>query len=258
MIYNFHTHTARCRHASGEDEDYVKSAIEAGIKHLGFSDHIPFIFPDGFDDGYRIPLSEAEDYFKNLRALREKYRDQIEISIGFEMEYYPMYFDKMLDYSRNIGAEYLILGQHFILNEHPSGRGSVGPTSSEEHLTAYVSEVVEGLKTGVFSYLAHPDLVCFTGDEKIYRKEIKRICLASLDLDIPLEINLLGIRNGRHYPTERFWQIAGEVGSPVTLGIDAHSCNDLLDSSAITVATELINKYKLNYIGMAKIIDIHK
>ena len=37
---NYHTHTTRCYHASGKDEEYVKAAIKAGIKELGFSDHI--------------------------------------------------------------------------------------------------------------------------------------------------------------------------------------------------------------------------
>ena len=36
---NFHTHTTRCLHASGSDEEYVLKAIELGYKTLGFSDH---------------------------------------------------------------------------------------------------------------------------------------------------------------------------------------------------------------------------
>ena len=34
---NWHTHTKRCGHAIGEDEDYVKVAIEGGLKTLGLS-----------------------------------------------------------------------------------------------------------------------------------------------------------------------------------------------------------------------------
>ena len=111
MIYNFHTHTVRCRHASGSDEDYVKCAIEAGIKHLGFSDHAPFIFPDGYENKYRVQMCDAKGYVDDLRVLREKYKADLEISIGFEMEYYPEHFNKMLEMARNVGAEYLILGR---------------------------------------------------------------------------------------------------------------------------------------------------
>ena len=40
MKYCYHTHTKRCGHAVGEDEEYVIEAIKAGIKDLGFSDHV--------------------------------------------------------------------------------------------------------------------------------------------------------------------------------------------------------------------------
>ena len=43
--YNYHTHTKRCGHAIGNDEDYVINAIKAGYKILGFSDHAPYIIP---------------------------------------------------------------------------------------------------------------------------------------------------------------------------------------------------------------------
>lgn len=36
MLHNYHTHTARCNHAQGEDRQYVEEAIKAGMKRLGF------------------------------------------------------------------------------------------------------------------------------------------------------------------------------------------------------------------------------
>lgn len=256
MKYNYHTHTARCRHASGSDEEYVIRAIEAEIKHLGFSDHAPFVFFDGYDDGYRIPIGEAMNYVESLRILRKKYANIVEIKIGFEMEYYPDYFEEMLDIARKVGAEYLILGQHFILSEHPNGIGAAGPTDNAVHLKIYVDEVIEAMRSGVFSYVAHPDLMCFTGDKDIYRNEITRLCLASKELDIPLEINLLGIRNKKHYPADEFWKIVGEIGSPVTIGYDAHASENFADKEQHIKANELIKKYSLNYIGMPKLRKI--
>ena len=41
MKTNYHTHTTRCMHAVGDDEDYVRSAIKGGFQELGFSDHGP-------------------------------------------------------------------------------------------------------------------------------------------------------------------------------------------------------------------------
>lgn len=258
MIYNFHTHTARCHHATGSDEEYIECAIEAGIKYLGFSDHAPFIFPDGFENFYRVQMCDARTYVEDLRKLRKKYKDKIQISIGFEMEYYPAHFDKMLENVRKIGAEYLILGQHFILNEHPEGVGSIGPTDDGEHLRIYVDEVIEAMGTGVFSYVAHPDLVCFTGDESIYEREITRLCQAAKEANVPLEINLAGVRYDKHYPADRFWKIAGKVGAPVTVGYDVHKAEDLLQREQLRTAAELINRHKLNYIGMPRLRSIDK
>ena len=42
MKTNYHTHTTRCMHATGSDEEYVLSAIKGGYQILGFSDHTPW------------------------------------------------------------------------------------------------------------------------------------------------------------------------------------------------------------------------
>ena len=39
---NYHTHTYRCFHAYGTEEDYVQEAIRQNMQELGFSDHGPF------------------------------------------------------------------------------------------------------------------------------------------------------------------------------------------------------------------------
>ena len=58
---------------------------------MGFSDHSPFIREDGIDTLYRVPVSKGAEYVQSIRALREKYKDQIDIIIGFEMEYLASY-----------------------------------------------------------------------------------------------------------------------------------------------------------------------
>ena len=45
MIANYHTHTTRCNHATGTEEEYVQSALERGLEILGFSYHTPYTFP---------------------------------------------------------------------------------------------------------------------------------------------------------------------------------------------------------------------
>ena len=36
MLKNYHTHTARCGHAWGTDDEFIQAAIDAGYTTLGF------------------------------------------------------------------------------------------------------------------------------------------------------------------------------------------------------------------------------
>ena len=70
MDYNYHTHTERCGHATGDDEQYVRAAIEAGIKFLGFSDHVPFknvVHPSD-----RMNYDQLDDYIESIETLKKK------------------------------------------------------------------------------------------------------------------------------------------------------------------------------------------
>lgn len=249
MTYNYHAHTWRCSHASGTEEAYIQRAIACGITHMGFSDHIPHRFPDGYESYFRIPEAQVQDYFATLSALREKYRGQIDLKIGFEMEYYPLYFRDMLRRAQEWGCEYLILGQHFVGNEHPSGAYTGAANGSEADLREYVACVLAALETGVFTYVAHPDIFRFRGDAKVYRREMRKICVAAREHQIPLEINFLGIREGRHYPHMTFWQLVGEEGAPVTFGFDSHDAEAAYDGGSLCKAEEMVREYGLRYVG---------
>ncbi len=259
LDYNYHTHTYRCGHATGTEEEYIKRAISCGVKFMGFADHVPLKFSNGYESGFRVPMAKASEYVSTISALREKYKDKIDIKIGFEMEYYPDLFEKMLKDVISFGAEYLILGVHFADAEYPDAvPHSAEPSDSEEKLKTYVNRAVEGMKTGVFTYLAHPDMLNFTGDSSVYREEMRKICVASRESGIPLEINCLGIRDNRHYPNMTFWEIAGEEQCPVTFGFDAHDVLNAYDAESVPKAKEMVKKYNLNYIGRPKVILLNK
>ncbi len=257
MIANYHTHTYMCGHAQIRPRAYVERAIKGGIKIMGFSDHIPFMFPDGFESGHRVKMKNVPKYFEKLGRLRDEYADKIEIHIGFEAEYYPLYFEKMLSNAVQWGAEYLILGQHFVGNEHPGGKycGSRGG-GSEEQLIEYADCVIAGMKTGKFTYVAHPDVFNFLGGDEVYEREMRRICVCSKETGVPLEINFLGIRDNRHYPRELFWKIAGEEGCTVVFGLDAHRAVDCWDNKSEQIALETVKKYGLKLAETVELVPL--
>jgi hypothetical protein len=58
----------------------------------------------------------------------------------------------------------------------------------------------------------------------------------------------LGIRQGRSYPNPLFWELAGEEGSPVLFGFDAHDARAAGDIATLPHAMRLVEKYSLNLI----------
>ena len=141
----------------------------------------------------------------------------------------------------------MILGQHYVgdeIGEPYCGR----KTEDESILTRYVDQSIEALQTGLFTYFAHPDLMNFIGDAAAYEREMGRLCRAARQTDTPLEINLLGLSEGRHYPNPAFWKIAAREGNEVILGYDAHRPEQLLNRAVEQSARRMAEKLGLKLI----------
>lgn len=255
MKFNLHTHTTRCGHADGEDREYVEAAVAAGFHTLGFADHVPIPFPDGYRSGCRMDVSETKGYVASLVSLREEFAGKIELLVGYEAEFMPFLFVHMMqNLVRQERFDYLILGQHFWYNEF-DGHGATRACDSEEHLSAYTDTLIKGMETGCYTYVAHPDIFRFSGELPAYERQVRRLCEASKRLNIPLELNFTGLEEGRHYPREDFWRIAGEVGCPVTWGADSHSPSLVYRPTAIRMANEYIEKFALRFVAEPTIRD---
>ncbi len=244
MIANYHTHTWRCNHATGREEEYVRAALERDLKILGFSDHTPYLFPEGYVSGFRMRPEQLGDYCNMIRLLQKKYADQIEIHLGVEAENYPDLFGQLLPVLQDAGIEYMLLGQHFVGNEmgeHYSGRA----TAEESILKRYCAQAMDAMQTGLFTYFAHPDLIHYIGDAEVYRRHMRRLCAEAKSCGVPLEVNVLGKWSGRHYPRQMFWELAAEEGCSVILGCDAHAPDQLLRMDAEKELLEMIRSYGL-------------
>ena len=135
MIANYHTHTPRCNHAIGSEQEYINAARLAGLKTLGFSDHTPYFFPGDYYSTFRMRPEELPGYVSTLQSLKAQYEGTLELHIGVEAEYYPKYFDRLHAYLQEQQVEYMILGQHFVGNE-PEGTYSGRETEDKGLLEA--------------------------------------------------------------------------------------------------------------------------
>ncbi len=256
--YCYHTHTFRCGHADGTDEEYVQCALKAGMKTLGFSDHI-------FLPGIHEPFSRGDygllnDYVSSIRSLQAKYASQITIHLGFESEYFPAFDSYYRQLLNDKTIDYLILGHHFRF-ENNATTFYYGMSKTPAQIHEYADGVVRGMETGLFKYVAHPDLFMagYRGGplDPDIQAVTRQICEASKRLDIPLEINLGAMRfrglfhDGYElrylYPYEPFWVVAGEIGCKVIIGVDAHHPPELQGTEYL-YAEELITKFHLNVI----------
>lgn len=221
MIANYHTHTPRCNHAQGSEEEYVRQALGAGMRILGFSDHTPYLFPGDYYSTFRMRPELLPDYVSTVNRLKEAYKDRLEIHVGLEAEYYPAFFPQTLDFLREQNVEYLLLGQHFVGNE-PVGQYSVRETEDPKVLESYCRQVIEAMETGVFTYIAHPDILNFTGPGKTYRQWMRTLIQEAKDHGVYLEFNQLGYMEKRNYPNRKFLELVAEENMPMILGCDAH------------------------------------
>ena len=98
---NYHTHTVMCD-GSNTAEEMVQQAISLGFEHLGFSGHMD---PDIHMD--------IQSYCREIRRLQNKYKDQIDILMGVEL-------DTLFDPSLVPEAEYIIGSTH--MNDIPCNR----------------------------------------------------------------------------------------------------------------------------------------
>ena len=153
---NFHTHTSRCHHAFGNDEEFVRAAIQNGFEVLGFSDHACWKYDSNFVAHMRMKLDEFEDYKDSVLYLKDRYKKQIEIRFGLEAEYFPKYMDWLLDFCIENNIDYLIFGNHYYGTDED--RIYLGGAKGK-YIKGYFDTCVEGMKTGMYAYLAHPELI---------------------------------------------------------------------------------------------------
>ncbi len=234
--YNYHTHNFRCGHAIGDCFSYALEAKEKGLKKLGFSDHGPYA---KVDFGFRMDYSLLDEYVEEIVHTKEKYRNELEIKAGLEIEYLPnesKYYEELLT---KRGIEYLVLGQHFFEDSGGKLKYVYGMEGTKEYIE-YAKSAVEGMETGYFSFLAHPDLIFVNEFKWDYNceKACDIIIDAAVKRNFMIEYNANGFRRGKkefldgvryEYPHDRMFELAAQAGVKVLINSDCHNPNQVCD-----------------------------
>lgn len=222
MIVDLHNHTKLCNHAEGEIEEYIEKAIECGVKYFGFSEHAPM----NFDKKYRISFEQMREYEDKVLNAKKRYADEIEILLGYEVDYLVGYMDERV---LRADVDFLIGSVHFIEEwgfDNPEFIGDYENRDIDEIWQKYFDTVEEMAKSRLFDIVAHFDLI------KIFKfmpkKDIveiaKNALLAIKETGMTLEINTAGYRKpiGEAYPSLALLKEAKKLGIDITFASDAH------------------------------------
>ncbi len=274
---NYHTHAKYCKHGEGDISEYVDVAISAGFSELGFTCHIPFepafcqsdLFqdimkkaPKKVEEGRlsRMLFTEIDDYLKDIKKCQDKYIKDIKIYSGFECEYDYTNVAFLKNIKKKV--DYLNLGIHHVFKGdtlYDFTKGLVITPSMVRDLTyddldIYAESCVNGMKSGLFNILVHPD---FFMEEFIeFNKkceEISRVIIeASIEYNVYLEINLSDYwksekKNRRlKYPRYEFWKIVSEYQNVKLLyGSDAHIPQRVNESHVYNANKDITEKLNL-------------
>lgn len=244
ITHNYHVHTHRCKHAKGQDRDYVEAAIQAGFTEIAFTDHSPWPLLAQEKGLIRMKLAMLPDYVNSLRQLREEYKDRISIKIGLECEYFADRSEWLKDTIKQYKLDYVILGNHF--HEFETFQRDYSSYQDKENLLRdYVFDSLAAIHSGIYAYFAHPDIFVrsLTQWDESAEMASRIILEACKKAGIPIEYNLGGIRNPYYdlsYPYPRFWQIASKIKNEVMVGIDTHSPMDFHDKKRICEAIHFL------------------
>ena len=223
MKVDLHNHTSLCNHAIGEMHEYVKKAILADTKYFGFSDHAPM----DFDPKYRMSFSDMSAYERDVANLKEKYKKDIEILLGYEVDYLEGHMDPRIF---EADVDYLIGSVHFIGEwgfDNPEFIGRYEHEDIDVIWQKYFDAIEAMAKSKLFDIVGHLDLI------KVFKfmpkKDInliaKNALLAIKEADMVIELNGAGFRKpiAESYPSIPLLQEAFRLGIPITLGSDAHA-----------------------------------
>lgn len=231
-MQNLHTHTIYCDGAD-TPEEMVITAIEKGFSSIGFSGH-SYMY---FSDYGRISVENTKKCNDEIKMLKEKYSDKIEIFSGLEVDFYS-------EVDLN-GYDYLIGSVHYIktgeeilamdrdaghvkdlINTHFSGSGI-------EYAKSYYKTLAKLPERGNFNIIGHFDLLTKHSDKvKFFDEESKEYKNSAVEAaeelsgKIPFfEVNTGAIARGYRntpYPSEFLLRELKRLGFGAVISSDCH------------------------------------
>ena len=227
MRVDLHNHTALCNHATGTPKEYVLEAIKQGIDIYGFSDHAPM----DFDEKYRMSFEQMANYEAEVLNLKNEYKKQIDIRLGYEVDYLEGHMDSRI---LNANVDFLIGSVHFLDKwgfDNPEFIGEYKNRDIDTIWQEYFNAIEAMANSGYFNIVGHIDLIKVFNfkPKKDIRTIAKNAIKAIKNAQMAVEINVAGLRKPvkEAYPSLEILQMCYENSIDITFGSDAHKVEDI-------------------------------
>lgn len=249
-----HIHTPFCPHGSEDSfEKYITKALDEGFTEITFTEHapLPISFTDPTpdkDSGMNPELLKA--YFEQLHAIKERYKKQIIINIGLEIDYIVGFEQQTRNFLAEIGPmlDDAILSVHFL--QH-AGNYTCIDFSEDVYLqfaeqvggfeamyALYYETVKQSIVADLGPYkpkrIGHPTLIHkfqLAHNQSINdRAQIEAVLQLMKTHGYELDFNSAGLSKTycqEPYPNYEYAAFAKQIGIPIVFGSDAHTAKDL-------------------------------
>lgn len=109
MLSNFHTHTTLCD-GNNTAEEIVRYAIDKGFDAIGFSGH-------GYTDfDFTYCMKNMEEYASEIKRLKEKYKNKIQVYLGVEEDSYGPVEREKYDYIIGSSHYFFVNGKYYSID----------------------------------------------------------------------------------------------------------------------------------------------
>jgi histidinol-phosphatase (PHP family) len=223
VLYDTHTHTPLCRHASGRPEDYAEIAVRRGLRGIVVTCHNPM--PAPYSPNVRMSPDQLEAYVDLVREASVRLAGSADVRLGLECDYFPGYEDWLVRQLQSADFEYVLGSVHPHVAEYQDRfwKGDV-----LEYQREYFRQLAAAAESGLFDCLSHPDLIKneIPSDWNVsallddIRAALDRIATAG----IALELNTSGIYKliPEMNPCREMLREMRLRDIPVVIGSDAH------------------------------------
>jgi histidinol-phosphatase (PHP family) len=223
LLYESHSHTPLCKHASGTPSDYAAVAEARGLKGIIITCHGPL--PDNLGIEHRMAPEQYEEYVDLVAAAREEFAGRVDVRLGLESDFFPG-IERWAEQLHARVPLHHVLGSVHMQVTHYKERYFTGDYFAYQQ--TYFEHLAQSAETGLFDTLAHPDLVKNESPPDWDYARIEPFILRALDriaaTGVAMELNTSGLNKAlpEMNPGPRILTAMRERGIPVVLGADAH------------------------------------